>query len=76
MYSARAYPNRLRPGTYRQLASELALQTLHYETTTRLTDADVDRIRPWLTERYAATPADDLATLDFVWLVSRSRAAG
>jgi SAM-dependent methyltransferase len=69
MYSRRAYPNRVRPATYRALATQLGLETAHYQATTRLSDDRVEAIRSRLTRRHASLPLDDLSTLDFLWIL-------
>ncbi|MGI0149196.1 MAG: hypothetical protein ACREDF_06665, partial [Thermoplasmata archaeon] len=73
MYSVRAYPNRVRPATYREIAARLGLETLHYGVTTRIPEPSMEAIRPRLRARYAALPFDDLSTLDFVWVAGRER---
>lgn len=68
MYSARAYPNRLRPTTYWEFAACLGLETLHYRATGRVSNDSVESVRKHLLGRFASLPVDDLSTLDFVWV--------
>ena len=70
MYSKRGAPNRLRPTSFRELAQAQGLRTLGYETTTRLDESAVEECRARLLPRYRALPADDLSTLDFLWIIA------
>lgn len=73
MYSQRAYPNRMRPSEYLRLAEQAGLETLVYQTGNHLPAIEVARLRAHLQPELRSYSVDDLATLDFVWVVQKQQ---
>lgn len=71
MYSHKGFPNRWRPGRYRDILASCKLKLRAMEPTGKLPTADIARIRPHLAVAFAHAEDDDLSWLGF-WMILES----
>ncbi len=71
MYSHKGFPNRWRPGRYRDILASRNLKVRAMEPTGKLPAADVARIRPHLARAFAQAEDDELSWLGF-WMILES----
>ncbi len=71
MYSHKGFPNRWRPGRYREILASRELKVRAMDPTGRLPDSDIARIRPHLADDLCGAEDDDLSWLGF-WMILES----